>query len=373
MTVAPLLESFVLWLHREATRDGVQQLFFLARDGYMLQRAYQIVVPASEQIPSQYMYASRRLFNFASIQVMDARALHFLVGDRVEMPVMQYLRRIGLDTIECEAELLAAGFDAGKESIVRFHDRAKLRRLFMLLEPHILDHAAKERTRLLRYLGSLGDWDDVVNGVVDAGWHGTLQNSLRDILELPAGMLRGYYFGLHRSAGRREKASMSAYLNESRLSDFMYYQDTVKRCMEIPELFFAETANSIVGIQESADGTFSPVRQGGGMSKEHKAQIERLQAATLAGLRRHDLSGGVSRPAAIAIFRRLMIRPTLNEAYALGELEHQEGFGGFGKHAALARPRYSVWGYVRHPLAFYVDLKSAFWRRGFLTRLIANK
>src|SRR5476649_956113 len=101
-SLAPLLESLVLWLHEQAKQDGVTQLLFLARDGYMMQRAYQAVIPASQQIPNQYMYASRRLFNLAAIRQLDEAAMHFLIGDNVVMPVGRYLERAGLDPQECK-------------------------------------------------------------------------------------------------------------------------------------------------------------------------------------------------------------------------------------------------------------------------------
>jgi hypothetical protein len=366
--LAPLLRSFALWLHEKATRDGVRQLFFLARDGYMMQRVYREVIPAEQQIANHYMYASRRLFNFAAIRRLDDRALYFLCGDRDEMPLSEYLRRIGLDTLDCDEQIRQVGFEAGAKSVVRRRDHTKLRQLFCLLEPNILAQAEAERNLLRRYAESLADWDSQRCAVVDAGWHGTLQHSLSDVLELPAGALRGYYFGLHRFSRRINDKATSAYLEESRVRDFVPYRNTVRRCVEVFELLFAETQSSIVGLEELPDGTVGAVRGGIVMPKQSQLKLAQIQDSAIKALRT-GASPTMSRNEVVAALSRLMTNPSLGEVTLLGDIEHQSGFGERGKIAPLARPRYGVFGYLMRPFQLVADWRQAFWRRGFWVRL----
>jgi hypothetical protein len=363
--LAPLLHDFVWWLHRQALRDGVDQLFFLARDGYMLQKAYQAVIPTQEQLPNYYMYASRRVFNFPSITKLDERALRFLMGDRVEMPVGRYLERIGLDAPEVEAAVRAVGFESS-QSLVLQTDFHRLKQLFRRLEPQVLASAAAERRRLLRYADSMANWDGRKSALVDIGWHGNLQVSLRKVMGLPADRLRGYYFGLHtgikaRSAGEK----MRAYLDETRLADWVVCWLTFRRSREVFEIFFTGRESSIVGIGEPSPGQFEAIREGLKMPAEMAYKLDVLQDAAMKSVR----GVNYSRSEVLRRLVRLMSLPSRAEADALGDVPHTEGFGGYGRSDYLARPRYSLRGYLRRVGQLAHDWRKTFWRPGFVRRL----
>lgn len=362
--LGPTLQSFALWLHSEAKRDGIEQLFFLARDGYMMQKAYRAAIPASEQIPNHYMFASRRLFNFAAITRIDERALKLLMGDRVEMPVEQYLLRIGLDALDCAAELEAAGF-AGPDEMVR-GGWDRLEQLFRSLEGPIVQAAADERRLVLRYADCLADWDGSVCGVVDIGWHGSLQASLRDVLGLPEGHLRGYYFGLHASADKHGER-MKAFLDERKLSDLYTSWRTFRRCREIFELFFIGREGSIIGLEELAPGQFKAVQAAILKSESILQGVELMQTEAIRSIK--STQTPLRRSIVRARLRRLLSWPTRSQAIALGDVVHQEGFGGYGRLAHIARPRRSLRGYLLRPTELIYEYRKTFWRPGFIARL----
>lgn len=368
--LAPVVRQFVLWLHREAKRDGVERLVFLARDGYLLWQAYQRVVAPEEQLPSCYMWASRRVLNVASIVAVDEPTLDFLMGDRDEMPVEEYLRRIGLRASDHLHELRQAGF-ADPSVVVRRRDMGRLEVLFQRLEAAIVAQARRERMVLLRYASGLADWQHERCGVIDAGWHGTLQRSLARVLEVPEGYLRGYYLGLHRSANKAMRPYMKAFLEEDRPGDGWWYAHTVRRAVEILEMLLAEPDQSVVGIKQIAEGRFEAVRERAADNKL-TSQVRIVQAAALAVLNEPKVATK-GRTGALWELARLMSRPRPNEARVLGELEHQSGFGGYGKFAALARPTFGPGGYVLRPGRLVADWHQAFWKRGFWVRMLTNK
>ena len=76
-----------------------------------------------------------------------------------------------------------------------------------------------------------------------------------------------------------------------------------------------------------------------------------------------------SRRVALREATRLLSRPTFIEAKCLGDIPHQEGFGGLGRLEQLARPRYSLTGYMAHLPALVWDVRKTFWRSGFMARL----
>jgi hypothetical protein len=367
-TLAPLLHDFVRWLHETARADGVQRLLFLARDGYMLQRAYQAVIPAAEQLPNQYVFASRRLFNFPAIQRVDEVVLEFLMGDRVEMPVREYLARIGLDDEAALREpVRAAGF-TGLGAMVRRDDEGKLRGLFMSLEPQIVQAAQLERRRLVAYVEDLADWHRERVGVIDIGWHGSLQVSLRRMLGLPAEQLFGYYFGLERGVRARRTERMRAYLDEEIWRDVWTCWRTFRRCREIFEVLLSEQDGSIIGLRQRGR-RFTAVRDAYAMPVNAAARLRLLQESAMAALPQSAMSRGEVRRR----LRRLLSRPSVEQAVALGDIPHMEGFGGYGRLEAIARPRRRRVGYVQHPGDLVWELRKTFWRSGFMRRLRSGR
>jgi hypothetical protein len=145
--LAPLLADFARWIHEQAVRDGRTRILFLARDGYMIQRAYQLVIPETEQLPSMYVLGSRRLYAIPSIKVIGDVELAMLLGDKVVMPVASYLERIGLDPATCEAEARGVGF-RGTADLVSSRDRETLRVLLRVLEPRSRGGIFADRRRL---------------------------------------------------------------------------------------------------------------------------------------------------------------------------------------------------------------------------------
>ncbi len=78
-------------------------------------------------------------------------------------------------------------------------DYGYLRRLFLELAGPICDNAREEREVLLDYLGASGLVGGRRVGLIDVGWHGTMQRSITDMLR-------------ERATGRRSRASISAHM-----------------------------------------------------------------------------------------------------------------------------------------------------------------
>jgi len=369
----PFLRSYVLWLHRSAKRDGIERLVFFARDGYLMQQMYKRVIPLDEQLPSVYMYSSRRLFNVAAIEELNPRVLKFLTSDRVEMPVRLYLERIGIDADFSDEQLVEFGFEEGLDTIVRAEMIPQLKRFFLSIEDEILTHVRAERRKLLEYADGVADWWGEKCAVVDVGWHGTLQESLTKVLGMPAGSLQGYYLGLVRSARKDRDQPMSAFLDESRVSDYLLYRFAVNRCVDLYELLFSEMAGSIIALDKDGKGGFLPVREPFNGALEQYAVIEQIQQEILAQGSMHNLVAAVRRLVSWLPLVRLLSFPTLNEARRLGDIFQRSGFGRYGEVGYLAMPMHNLRYYLRHPFAYTKELRSVYWQRGFALRALLDR
>ena len=54
----PFLLGFTRWLHSEIKKQEIQKVFFFARDGWMMERAFRLIVKSN--IEEGYVYFSRK-------------------------------------------------------------------------------------------------------------------------------------------------------------------------------------------------------------------------------------------------------------------------------------------------------------------------
>lgn len=193
----PILLSFAKWILEEAVRDGVEDLYFLARDGYLVKKIFDQVSKNYPNSPkAHYLLASRRCYSTANLRteqdIFDSLSLKFS-----RTPLYKILEsRFGI----CEEEV---NLDTLKQSgikdlsetidISRNSQLNKFKRFLSLNKSLILDKAKEERECLLEYLSSNGPNKERRCAVVDIGHNASLQAALSILLNQDKS-IGGYYF-----------------------------------------------------------------------------------------------------------------------------------------------------------------------------------
>ncbi|MDD1650137.1 MAG: HAD-IA family hydrolase, partial [Methylococcaceae bacterium] len=207
--VGMLLLGFGLWLERMARETGVSHLYFLARDGHIMHRVHQLLRDQGlAQVPGSYLYASRRAWNVPALMDIDEQACDFLVSGTSRLMVGEFLSRVGLDVKDALPLIHAAGFRDPGQRVRNGRDYGRLRALFRSLAPALLELAREERAILADYWGQEKVFEQAHIGLVDIGWHGSLQDSF---LKLMARFGRGtpvtgFYLGTYAAATARVAA-----------------------------------------------------------------------------------------------------------------------------------------------------------------------
>jgi HAD superfamily hydrolase (TIGR01549 family) len=376
---APLYFGFAEWLRDQLIADGFEHVYFLSRDGHVMRRAFE-AIGADRTISTSYLYASRRAFNVPAIVQLDEAALRFLEHGHVGMRVRHYLERVHLDGKAHLGAIRAVGF-SDADAIVRHDDaddRTRLRALFERLEGPLLQRAYDERVMLMRYLGQEGVLNRARIAVVDLGWHGTLQESLASTLRT-AGYdisVYGYYLGTFEGARGREDRGhpMRAYLfKHGRPVELAH---AITACVEIYEMLHTAPHGTVVRFEERA-GRVVPVLAPHEAPPSQLAHAMRAQEAALAGvaelqaLRARLPSLRIAPEDAIADLRRVLTRPTLEEARHLGDVVHADGFGDLLLTRPLARPP-SLSALARAPRSAWDGYFQSFWKEGYVTRLVGR-
>ncbi len=282
--IAPVFFGFVHWVLEEAKSQGIQRLYFMARDGQILWKIAQIICRKwGYDIDCQYLYGSRQAFHFPSIQQIGETEQEWLfdkppffsvrlVCDRVNIQPEQIadaLTRHGFPMEIWDKNLTEQEFTTLK---VAFQDREII--------DLIVDLAAIYREKAIGYFKQAGIGDGTSFAIVDSGWTGRSQRSFSKILAIgnlyPPGGVPGFYFGLERRITP---------FSTDRLIPYFLEPDAIteRRSLSsspILELFLAADHGSTVRYEKQDDG-YIPILRSEKNEKGLKWGVLVQQQATL--------------------------------------------------------------------------------------------
>lgn len=89
--IAPIYVSFVSCILRHAMTRGITDLFFLARDGYILFKIARILQSQYPNINLHYLYASRKSIYFSSMKDVNGITLEKIISDRQYLSIKERL------------------------------------------------------------------------------------------------------------------------------------------------------------------------------------------------------------------------------------------------------------------------------------------
>ncbi len=375
----PLYLGYLLWVLRQARRDGVRKLLLVGRDGYHWEKTLALLdAHAPVGVAFAYLHASRKVLNFASFEGLDERALAFLLTPNPSLRVRDFVERTGLHADDHLDAIRAAGFEDPDQLLTneiggRFLDDAhprRLRDLFLLLQPRLEPLFARDRQGVLLTLRAAG-FDPADCALVDIGWNASSARTLARLLgATPDAPVRGYYFGTWKEAD----PAGDPFLVKSFLMHLGQPEDhaaLIRESVNWIESLHAAPFPTLLTFR-SEDGRAAPVFAHTANTGFPPALQERIWAGAEAFLRALLRAGPPpageypGRNYIILALRRLLREPSPAEVALWGPVEHSEGFG-LEVHRRLIEP---VAPDVTGP-ALINAYHASNWRRGFLASLTA--
>ena len=372
----PILLGFAQWLGDRLRQDGITDVYFMARDGYTMKQAFDILETTG--FCTHYMYCSRRsfvvpmLWKHSSMEgVMRAYSWTTLTG----MNMRRFLQKVGLAP---EAYAQSAR-DFGIEMDRRYYKGAffrddSVRAFYETVREDVERNSRREYEALLAYIRSFDMRGTIA--VVDIGYHGTMQNALQELLK-EAGIdvrVKGYYAGLRYNAAlvREGRIDADGYLYSVGKNEGGF--ERYSKFIGIFETLFLAPHGSVWRF-ELENGTARPVFEDyeyddpEGQLIDEKALVRGHQAGALELVGYiHDVFGKnapvVDPETAIYRLKRLGQAPTLREARTWGDVR----FFNSGV-LYLARPK-KLRTYLAHPKALTRDFLALGWHIGFMRRLL---
>ncbi len=371
----PLVYGYIQFLIRRIRGRGIRKVYFLSRDGYIMKQVYERLTSGLEDCPeADYLYASRRALNFASIRELDAKTENWL-AEGIQLTVGDFLRRIGLDPDRHLQAIRETGLSGPEHKVVGGWEYTRLRQLYHRILPSILEAAARERETYLQYLRHKGVFEASPFVLVDVGWMTSIQHSFaRMVREVdPDLTLEGYYLGTYPEAVERADAH-SRHVHY--LMEYGQPAETlhiIRHCVCLIEFFFAAPEKTFLYMEGDARNGFRPVLAGIHENKDDLPKLEQIhqgildysEAATAAtggrGL-------GIKPAEVMRLLQRMLAEPTGEEARHLGEICYADGYGSYFHHTFMARPS----GLRKLGLSkkkWKAEFKHCHWPKGYYMRL----
>jgi predicted HAD superfamily hydrolase len=374
--MGPMLEAFVQWLVSKFQANDMQKVMFLARDGFILNKAFELLKKYNyHQFDHSYVYASRRSLLFPAIKKMDEPTLKFLCSGK-SLSVADHLTRIGIDPQANLAKIHAAGFNDMRHRVNSDAELQMLRILYVSLESEILHEAELERSSFVKYLEYLKLSDFKKIALVDVGWHGTLQEAISQHLTDWDwhGELNGYYFGTFAPTAQKIQNGLRIESFTCHCGEPENLLRTVKASVEFFEWFFSAPHGSVIRFKQNNTGKIMPVLEENSfetyrIETSHKAQLaaleyieDKLRIGKPWGLRNKTPEEGLS------MISSLLHEPTFEEACQLGNVPHVEGFGESREVNYLAKPSGKLFNPI-YLMNLRRDYGKSHWKTGFKRRL----
>ncbi|EMC3649619.1 hypothetical protein RQL81_09010 [Citrobacter braakii] len=238
--------GFLKWIKNQAAIQEIDHVFFLARDGYIMQK----MVERGDigTFPdSTYFYGSRTSLTLATINDQNfVQYIPFLLSGSEGLQPREVLERIGVTP---PAPEVMASFGLSDETPLTSSLFPLMSKFLYAWRWQILQVCRKNRRGLFNYIQKLGIKQGEKIALVDVGWSGTTQeafyHALKQFIDID---IFGYYFCLSNTTEKlRRKSFLKMFaMYESDNADASLI-DTIYENRVAVELFFSAPHDSIIG------------------------------------------------------------------------------------------------------------------------------
>ena len=234
---APVLYDYVSWVIEDARKRNIKKLYFLSRDGYLMYLVAERILSYRkiEDISISYLKVSRYSLRSAQYYLLGEKSLDYICINGIDVTFRKILIRAGLSKEQQEAVVETISI-IKLEDIDRVLSRSEIKKVKRILSGNTIfweylnnnSKTAYENT--LGYLTQEGLVTEEKIAIVDSGWVGSIQESIKQLLKINS--LQGYYFGLYEiPRGVEEKDYHSYYFGPKATRGLMHdnYADNQRK------------------------------------------------------------------------------------------------------------------------------------------------
>lgn len=238
--VGPVMFEYVSWILNEAQQRKIKRLYFLARDGYLLREiALKICETNNIDIECKYLFCSRQSLRTPSYHLIGDEAYNLLLQWGYYVTPKSVLERVGLSSGEQNALLETLNLEnialEKKLSKSEFSDFTNNLRNSDKFKDYVIEKSKSEYPSTINYFKQEGLFDNDYIAVVDSGWSGSMQRSLRQLMKSAgySGKFVGFYFGMYSVPKDKEDGEyLTFYFNATKcFSNKLMFNNNLFECM----------------------------------------------------------------------------------------------------------------------------------------------
>lgn len=219
--IAPALFSYVNWIIENAKKRNISTLYFLARDGYVLKQIAELICKQNGlSMECRYLYCSRASLRMPTYYFIGDEAFDLIFSSGYHVTLATFAERIGMDEKEWMTVLEESGVSKNIDIAAElseqqiFYYKKKLhtdKRLIDFLEKK----SRKAYDLVVRYFQQEEMIEKNQIAIVDSGWVGSMQRSIRQLLQHIGwkGKIIGFYFGLYAQQRAEDGEYLCYYFN----------------------------------------------------------------------------------------------------------------------------------------------------------------
>lgn len=368
--LGPLLFGFSNWLAKQLAATQIREVFFLARDGYMLKRAFDVLYP--EKFKTHYLYGSKRSFIVPLLwkhPSMDGIVEMIGKGAFIKISMRQFLIRVGLEPDDYLQEARQYGIEMDriyeKES---FCSDPMVMGFYWRVRNDIEKNSRTEYQALLRYIQESGMRGKIA--LVDVGYYGTMQLALSELIkeENLDIQVKGYYMGVAPDAQeiKDKRIDAKGYLYDvGRENEVSFVSNNY--FLTIYEAMFLAPHGSVKKFRidnNTVKPSFCDYEYEGHGNEQ--LILEEYREGAMALVRYLLPFKYIYISPAVAVYKlmRMGTSPKLDEAKLWGDFRYLDQTVRY-----IARPQYRL-GYIFHIKQLRNDFLLSSWRIGFLRRML---
>jgi HAD superfamily hydrolase (TIGR01549 family) len=365
-----LIYGYLQWINEYCSTHNIEHLYFLSRDGYVLNKAYNEGFIAKKKINSSYLYVSRRALIPPSIdRSMDAEQIIYFLGIGRKDTVNSFFNRVGLKAEDYIEQIRSCGYE--KDSLLHLDKKMNnFKKLFDITKGDIIETSERERINLLQYLQENKFFDFRNVGIVDVGWRGSLQYALNRLMKKSNYdiNIHGFYLGLIRSSRKfiEEGLLAEGFVFSSDKNTQM--EDSIYGCLGVIESLFFAPHGSVIKFIKNEDGAIETIFDEFEYTDGNEKLIELIQKGALDFVKDFSMFNAtleikIKSELAVKGLLNVITKPNLKYAEALGDIV----FSDFSlSHIAKPKP---LKVYLKKPKTLLRDFSSSTWKIGFMKRL----
>lgn len=270
----PVLMEYVKWVLLKAKKDGKQRLYFLARDGYPMYLVARFLCRCWKlEIDCRYLKVSRYALRVPEYHLLGRTCVERICLGGIDVTFEKIMRRAALTKKEILEVARLIGYEGYCDQILSYHEIQKLKKKLQQQEiffQYVYQHSQKAYPAAMGYLMQEGLLEEISYGIVDSGWTGTLQQSLKNLLnsQKQGLSLEGYYFGLYEIPYGENKGDYHSYYftPTTGIRRKVYFSNSLF------ESIFSEPSGMTIGYCR-IEGIYAPIRER--MTNLNQAQMER--------------------------------------------------------------------------------------------------